>query len=38
VSGSGITIGVAAADPSSLPAIVLAGVAGLLAGSATTRS
>ena len=31
-SGSGITIGVAAADPSNLPAIVLAGVAGLLAG------
>ncbi len=32
VSGSGITIGVAAADPTNLPAIMLAGVAGLLAG------
>jgi VIT1/CCC1 family predicted Fe2+/Mn2+ transporter len=32
VSGAGITIGVAAADPSNLSAIVLAGVAGLLAG------
>jgi VIT1/CCC1 family predicted Fe2+/Mn2+ transporter len=32
VSGSGITIGVAAADPTNLHAIVLAGVAGLLAG------
>jgi vacuolar iron transporter family protein len=32
VSGSGITIGVAAADPGNLPAIMLAGVAGLLAG------
>jgi vacuolar iron transporter family protein len=32
VSGSGITIGVAAADPANLPAIMLAGVAGLLAG------
>lgn len=32
VSGSGITIGVAAADHTNLPAIMLAGVAGLLAG------
>ena len=32
VSGSGITIGVAAADPTNLHAIMLAGVAGLLAG------
>ncbi len=32
VSGSGITIGVAAADPTNLHAILLAGVAGLLAG------
>jgi len=32
VSGSGITIGVAAADPTNLNAIMLAGVAGLLAG------
>jgi len=32
VSGSGITIGVAAADPHNLSAIMLAGVAGLLAG------
>ena len=34
VSGSGITIGVAAADPTNLHAIMLAGVAGLLAGAA----
>ena len=32
VSGAGITIGVAAADPANLHAIMLAGVAGLLAG------
>jgi VIT1/CCC1 family predicted Fe2+/Mn2+ transporter len=32
VSGAGITIGVAAADPTNLPAIMLAGVAGVLAG------
>jgi VIT1/CCC1 family predicted Fe2+/Mn2+ transporter len=32
VSGSGITIGVAAADPTNLTAIMLAGVAGMLAG------
>ncbi len=32
VSGAGITIGVAAADPANLSAITLAGVAGLLAG------
>ena len=32
VSGAGITIGVAAADPANLSAIMLAGVAGLLAG------
>jgi VIT1/CCC1 family predicted Fe2+/Mn2+ transporter len=32
VSGSGITIGVAAADPTNLHIIMLAGVAGLLAG------
>jgi len=32
VSGSGITIGVAAADPTNLQIIMLAGVAGLLAG------
>ena len=32
VSGAGITIGVAAADHTNLPAIMLAGVAGLLAG------
>lgn len=32
VSGAGITIGVAAADPTNLHAIMLAGVAGLLAG------
>jgi VIT1/CCC1 family predicted Fe2+/Mn2+ transporter len=32
VSGSGITIGVAAADPTNLHAIMVAGVAGLLAG------
>jgi vacuolar iron transporter family protein len=32
VSGSGITIGVAAANPANLDAILLAGVAGLLAG------
>ncbi|HYL41293.1 MAG TPA: VIT family protein [Candidatus Binatus sp.] len=32
VSGAGITIGVAAADPANLAAIMLAGVAGLLAG------
>jgi VIT1/CCC1 family predicted Fe2+/Mn2+ transporter len=32
VSGSGITIGVAAAGPANLPTIMLAGVAGLLAG------
>jgi VIT1/CCC1 family predicted Fe2+/Mn2+ transporter len=32
VSGSGITIGVAAADPHNLSAIMLAGMAGLLAG------
>ncbi len=32
VSGSGIVIGVAAADPANLQAIMLAGVAGLLAG------
>jgi len=32
VSGSGITIGVAAADPTNLHAVMLAGVAGLLAG------
>ena len=32
VSGSGITIGVAAADPTNLQVIMLAGVAGLLAG------
>jgi vacuolar iron transporter family protein len=32
VSGSGITIGVAAADPTNLHVIMLAGVAGLLAG------
>ncbi len=32
VSGAGITIGVAVANPSALPEIMLAGVAGLLAG------
>jgi len=32
VSGSGITIGVAASDPTNLHAIMVAGVAGLLAG------
>ena len=32
VSGAGITIGVAAADPTNLQIIMLAGVAGLLAG------
>jgi VIT1/CCC1 family predicted Fe2+/Mn2+ transporter len=32
VSGSGITIGVAAADPTNMHAIMLAGLAGLLAG------
>ncbi|HYM84895.1 MAG TPA: VIT family protein [Candidatus Dormibacteraeota bacterium] len=32
VSGAGITIGVAAADPTAISAIMLAGVAGLLAG------
>lgn len=32
VSGSGICIGVAAADPTNTPAIVTAGIAGLLAG------
>ena len=32
VSGAGITIGVAAADPTNISAIMLAGVAGLLAG------
>jgi len=32
VSGAGITIGVAVANPGSLPEIMLAGVAGLLAG------
>jgi len=34
VSGAGITIGVAAADPANLSAITLAGIAGLLAGAA----
>jgi len=32
VSGAGITIGVAAADPANVHAIILAGVAGMLAG------
>ncbi|HEX9043988.1 MAG TPA: VIT family protein [Candidatus Limnocylindrales bacterium] len=32
VSGAGITIGVAAADPANINAIMLAGIAGLLAG------
>jgi VIT1/CCC1 family predicted Fe2+/Mn2+ transporter len=32
VSGAGITIGVAVANPSNLPEVMLAGVAGLLAG------
>ena len=32
VSGAGITIGVAAADPANLSAVMLAGIAGLLAG------